>query len=426
VPLVRPWPCRRGAVGLTTPDTRLRRALTVAVEVARAGEASTPRVPAPTGLVPFLRFARLPAPALAAARRVLDSDDAFRARVADSTSEDVVGRVGWLFLTRPEGWAVELDDDARAQTEIIAAAAEARVEQDAQRRVARLEANVARLEGELTDVRRELDVTQLALTDARRARTEATGRVRELEARLAAAREERDRRRVDAQAAAEEVARLRGALAARDKGRAVDVERVAGAVADATAAAERLRGALEAARTELHPPDEAVAVEATPPSPARPLMPPAVRRKPVALPPAVLDDSIEAAAALVRVNGMVLLVDGYNVAMLGWPSRPIPEQRSRLIDALAQLVARTGADVEVVFDGAEDAPAVVPGDRRGVRVSFSPPDVEADDVVISRAAEVPVHRPVTVASNDRRVQDGARAAGANVISSAQLLAVLRH
>jgi hypothetical protein len=46
--------------------------------------------------------------------------------------------------------------------------------------------------------------------------------------------------------------------------------------------------------------------------------------------------------------------------------------------------------------------------------------------VIARAARVPAHRPVTVASNDRRVQDGARAAGANVISSAQLLAVLRH
>jgi predicted RNA-binding protein with PIN domain len=144
------------------------------------------------------------------------------------------------------------------------------------------------------------------------------------------------------------------------------------------------------------------------------------------LPPAVLDDSVEAAASLVRVNGMVLLVDGYNVAMLGWPGPPIAERRSRLVDALAQLVARTGVDVQVVFDGAEDAPVVVPGDRRGVRVSFSPPDVEADDVLLARVQEVPLHRPVTVVSNDRRVQDGARAAGANVVSSTQLLAVLRH
>jgi predicted RNA-binding protein with PIN domain len=146
----------------------------------------------------------------------------------------------------------------------------------------------------------------------------------------------------------------------------------------------------------------------------------------VALPPAVFDDSDEAAAFLVRVNGVVLLVDGYNVTMLGWPGQPIPEQRARLVDALAELVARTGADVEVVFDGGTDASNRALGARRGVRVSFSPPGVEADDVVIARAVEVPAHRPVTVASNDRRVQEGARAAGANVISSAQLLAALRR
>jgi hypothetical protein len=68
----------------------------------------------------------------------------------------------------------------------------------------------------------------------------------------------------------------------------------------------------------------------------------------------------------------------------------------------------------------------VVGARRGVRVSFSPPGVEADDVVIARAAEVPAHRPVTVASNDRRVREGAQAAGANVVSSPQLLAALRR
>ena len=112
--------------------------------------------------------------------------------------------------------------------------------------------------------------------------------------------------------------------------------------------------------------------------------------------------------------------------MLGWPGQPIPEQRARLVDALAELVARTGTDVEVVFDGAADTSNRVPGARRGVRVSFSPPGVEADDVIIARTGEVPLHRPVTVASNDRRVREGALAAGANVVSSAQLLAALRR
>ena len=103
------------------------------------------------------------------------------------------------------------------------------------------------------------------------------------------------------------------------------------------------------------------------------------------------------------------------------------QQRRRLVDALAELAARTGAEVEVVFDGAEGAgPAPVPSaGRRAVRVRFSAPDVEADDVVIERAGAIPADRPVVVASSDRRVQDGARARGANVLGADQLMALLR-
>ena len=113
MPLVRPRRGGRGAARLTATDALLRRALTAAVEVARAGAMSDPPVPAPTGLQPFLRFARLPPAALAAARKVLDADADFRARVAETTSEDVVGHEGWLFLTRPEGWEAELDEATR-------------------------------------------------------------------------------------------------------------------------------------------------------------------------------------------------------------------------------------------------------------------------------------------------------------------------
>jgi predicted RNA-binding protein with PIN domain len=141
----------------------------------------------------------------------------------------------------------------------------------------------------------------------------------------------------------------------------------------------------------------------------------------------VVDDSVEAADHLCRVPGVAMLVDGYNVSQLGWPDLPIAEQRRRLVDALTELVARTGADVSVIFDGAESAwPAAVPTTSRLVKVSFSPGDVEADDVVLSRVAELDPTRPVLVASTDRRVRDGATALGANVISSAQLLAALRR
>jgi len=49
----------------------------------------------------------------------------------------------------------------------------------------------------------------------------------------------------------------------------------------------------------------------------------------VPLPPGIFDDSVEAAEHLVRVPGVVLLVDGYNVSQLGWADLPIAEQRQR-------------------------------------------------------------------------------------------------
>lgn len=157
----------------------------------------------------------------------------------------------------------------------------------------------------------------------------------------------------------------------------------------------------------------------------RRIRPPAPR--PVPLPPGIFDDSVEAAEHLMRVPGVVLLVDGYNVSLLGWPDLPLPEQRQRLVDALAELSARSGAEVAVVFDGADTVyPGMVAGVARPVRVVFSPPGVEADDVVIGRVAELRPFRPVVVASSDRRVQAGASQSGANVISSPQLLAALRR
>jgi predicted RNA-binding protein with PIN domain len=221
------------------------------------------------------------------------------------------------------------------------------------------------------------------------------------------------------------------AVTAADAASGVAAE-AAGALTDATAAAGRLSEALTRAGRALGLSllAEGEAVALTDPALPLPPMPAAKRppvRQPVALPPAVFDDSAEAAEFLVRVRGVTVLVDGYNASLAAWSGLPIAAQRARLIDAAVELAARTGADIHLVFDGADQvAPLGPPSRRLAVRWSFSPPGVEADDVLLQMVDDFDLARPVVVASSDRRVRDGVRARGANAISTPQLFAVLRR
>ena len=429
---------------------------------ARAGEDDTPLVPAPVALRPFLHFAKLPVRAVVAARRAVDLDDAFRARVAEAVSEDDVGRAGWLWLTRPPGWEAALDSLASGVAEAAEAAADRRAENEARRRLAGAEAATQRAEAASAAAQAESARATAALAEERRARRAVSQEAEALSRRLEQATGERDRARGERDRAREETGRaqrkvseLKEALEelrrtpppvpepvaaptpdpATVAGAALVTDQVRRAAAallqaagGATGMATSLRQAAVALGADLPEPGPPPA----PPQPAslpaprvRPPRPP--RRVPVALPPAVLDDSVEAADHLFRVPGMTVLVDGYNASQLGWFDLPLAEQRRRLVDALTELAARTGADVAVVFDGADPVgPAAVPTTARLVKVSFSPPDVEADDVVLARVADLDPGRPVVVASSDRRVRDGSAALGANVISSAQLLAALRR
>lgn len=421
--------------------------------VARQGEEATPAVPAPPALRPFLQFARLPPRALVALRRALDTDEEFRSRVAEEVSEAGVGRSGWLYLCRPEGWEEELFALARAAEEEEEQADDRRAENEARRRLAGAENAVRRAEQAVADARAEAARVGAVLADERRARREATEQAAGLDQRLAQTVLARDAARRQAFDVAAEAERLRarvGELEARLRAletvppppepnppapsepppAVIDTGAAGLGLSAAADAAARLADSLAAAAASLAPPpaaqDRSPPPAAPPPLERRPGVPPR-RRRPAPLPPGVLDDSAEAADHLVRVPEAVVLVDGYNVSQTGWPDLPIAEQRRRLVDALSELAARTGADVSVVFDGADTAwPPAVATTARAVKVSFSPAGVEADDVVIGRVAELPTSRPVVVASSDRRVQDGAREAGANVVSSAQLLAALRR
>ena len=136
---------------------------------------------------------------------------------------------------------------------------------------------------------------------------------------------------------------------------------------------------------------------------------------------------MEAVEHLLRIQGVVLAVDGYNVSMTGWPDMPVAEQRRRLVLALSDASARTGSQVEVIFDGAEVEPIGLPRSARPlVCVRFSPADVEADDVLLDLVSQLPASRPVVVASSDNRVRDGARFLGANLVHARQLVELIRR
>jgi predicted RNA-binding protein with PIN domain len=497
VPLVWQRQCRRGAPGdtsLTTHDAAsdlavpaelLRPALELAWAVANVEQRAVPPVPPPRPLRPLLRFAKLPDRALATVRRVLEEDEDFRARVAQaaqaaqaaSTSGDAgLGRAGWLWLVRSEGWEEELaglgadaaataasardDHEERNARKRLAAASEARVRAEAtaamaqaaairageelaverqarrvaETRGAELEATISGLRGRLQAAEASAAVLEAALAES--------------QASAAAAGSERDRLARVVAALETDLASARGRVVAADAAGAAGQADLARAIADAATAAQALGTALAAASGALsgestlavpgplgpavaahEAPGDVVGTElaglAGPSSRAAPRGP-AARRQPAPLPPAVFDDSPAAAAHLVRVSGMALLVDGYNVSKRAWPDLAILEQRSRLTDALAELAARTGVETHLFFDGAEQpgASAPVGRPRSTVRTRFSPPDVDADEVIIEFVDQLPRHRPVMVATNDRRVQDEVRARGANVISAGQLLGLL--
>jgi predicted RNA-binding protein with PIN domain len=421
-------------------------------------------VPPPSALRPYLGFAKLSPAALSAIARVVDQDDDFRARVAASVDADAVGRGAWLWLARPPGWlddlaAIEAEDtERRAGREADQRAA--RDERSAVRRLAATQAALTRAETVGEERRLELDRLQRELDDVRRARTGTEARLAELEATVAELQEARAsavRNLKDAEARlvsrATELkavkARVReleaapgratsgaeaspveaGEAAARAPGPDLGVvaRELTRAAQGATSLAEGLTGLAAA----LGDAGSETGSSALVPAPADPPVGGAAgrreRRTPVALPGGLLDDSVAAAAHLLRAPDAVLVVDGYNVTMTGWPELAAAEQRRRLVALLADLAARTSTRVELVFDGAEvDTGAItVPAPaRQWVRVRFSLPDIEADDVVLDLVAQIPASRPVIVVSSDNRVREGARRGGANLLYSRQLLDTL--
>jgi predicted RNA-binding protein with PIN domain len=440
--------------GIEVDDELLRPALEFALAFAVASQKMRPPVPAPAGLRPFLKFQKLPAGALPAVRRTIDEDAEFRGRVAAAAAanEEFIGSLGVLWLRRPAGWEYELahlaTDElaaherheagraersalkrleaaeqaaARARADMAVSAEETarerRRRQVAEDRVKAAEAANASLERELTAARAELRRFKDQASAARESLTELKDRHADLLARHDALEA-----RLDEALAAKVAAEARAGGSSPSQRDHPALGAAASALRDAAAAMARVAAAVTDTAAALGAAGTASPSSVTPLGDGRERRKGRPVRTPLSIPGGLYHSDAEVAAYLLRVPGVLLVVDGYNVAKTAWPDVELVEQRERLLESLEDLVRRQGTRVHVVFDGAD---VVVPAKpRRLVHVRFSPPGVLADDVIREFVADQPVEQAIVVATSDNAVVNSVRAMGANTISSAQLVGVI--
>lgn len=402
----------------------------------------------PAVLRPVAKFAaakraRLGGSAIASA---LDTEPGFRRRVLDAActadpalakalesgtapaAADPVDIAVLAYLLRPDGWeamvetaaaSVRHGDDAARLTREAAAAERLREQLDAARAATRelrttMRAEIDRVKAENTMLRRRIQETRERLSEARQQeqdeQQEAGRELSDARAALRAAETEVRRLRTrlsDAEAALE---------AARRSGRAergLGTARLALLLDTLGDAAAGLRRELALPASTLAPADTVEAVV-----PGSPLDGGAVGRARAADEPGYLDELL----SLPRVH---LVVDGYNVTKAAWPTMPLDAQRSRLAQGLAAVSARTGAEVTLVFDGADvTVPPPVAG--TGIRVRFSPVGQTADELIRRLVRAEPQGRPVIVVSSDREVADGVRRPGVRSVEAVALIGLLRQ
>ena len=293
--------------------------------------------------------------------------------------------------------------------------------------------------------RAQVEVERLR-TDAAAAREEARSAVDQLGAlqrELRRLRSDADRARSEGRRAADEArasldaAELARARAEDDLRQALDERR--SAQAERTAARAEVRAARKLAdvrvrllldtivdaasglRSELAlPPLADLPADLVSPPTDRVAVRPGSRGRSVD-DPALLDE-------LLRQPWAHLVVDGYNVSKAGFGELSLAEQRRRLVDGLAVVAARTGAEVTCCFDGQEGQAQPSGGSggyARGVRVLFAVGEI-ADDLIRRLVQAEPPGRVVVVVTSDREVVRDVETAGAWVVPSSTLVTRLQR
>lgn len=389
----------------------LRSALEFAVGIAEAGQKLKPPLAVPGEIKQFFRTRRLPAAALGRVRRIVEGDADFRRRLAAGAVPELVDAIGMEWLRRDAGWE---DRVATLLEEAETAAAHQAAERDARReekrRIAAEEAatrtrvqlvalsdRVTELEEEVASYRRQrqseaddIAVLRHDLTAVRQDARHAKDRAEADRQRLAAVESERDEHRRRAGHAEQQRDELLVARAEQ-----VGITVAAGQIAELRELAATARSLASRLASLVDVGPQRVAVD---------------------VPSEVAKQPRRSAEYLLARPGMLVLVDGYNVAKLAWPDLSLEEQRERTLDVVDGVARRFTTEIAVIFDGASVIGAHAPH-RRLARVRYSPPGVSADDVIRSEVSALGPHRPVTVVTNDAAIRRDVLANGANVVAS---------
>lgn len=275
--------------------------------------------------------------------------------------------------------------------------------------VARAQAQAARdeLAGLQRELRRLRSDADRAREEARRATQQAQTAHDEAVTLLDEAHREREAAAVDRTAAEQERAARRTEAKVGQQLAAVRARLLLDTIVDA---ASGLREELALPPVLDRPADLVAGSRTAPPTPYE------GSRGRSADDPALLDE-------LLRQPHAHLVVDGYNVTKSAWPALTLEEQRRRLVDALAGVAARTGAEVTCCFDGQVGQGAVP--QPRGVRVLFSVGEI-ADDLIRRLVRAEPPGRVVVVVTGDQAVSRDVTRDGARVLPSTTLLARLQR
>ena len=367
--------------------------------------------------------------------RVLDEEEALARLVragrhaealASGETPEAVARVG-IALGQEGQAAVQAAVAAAATSQAMAEAAAVRSalagaesELDSARERAETEAAAARAaRDELRGAREELrraERERKALTE----RTEALERdLAQSAAALRAAKDEAaaERRRMSGRAA-ELQARLaesqRNERALRRSAGQVDP-----AVAEAVGALERDLAVLRRV-TGLEEEEAGGGGPAGTTGPATARRP---ERQPLAVPGGRGQDDPETLAAWMGTDGVLVLVDGYNVTKhpQGFAERGLEDQRTLLLDLCRRLARRFGPEVTVVFDGGTVGPIPTRLPLGPVEVVFTDPGRTADDEIVVRVNAAAPERPVVVVTSDNELRSRVGALGATVARSPALL-----